>query len=158
MSRRRWFLWMVVGLFVILNAVIVHREVMHDEVLFAELEKVVTPQKGDRVWLYYDIGEAIEGRVGDDVEKGRAVVGVDDENKASFRRLDDGSPLADDERMLRWKKKRGRIVVGPVYFRVERGTAGHYEGAEYIRLHATSRGSAYAVELLDRNFEPITVR
>lgn len=82
---------------------------------------------------------------------GRFVVTVDEDNVARFARLDDGRPLAADERYLAFRlvDRQGRIRLGAESFFFQEGRADDFAGAEYGVLHVDKRGRPVLVGLAD---------
>lgn len=89
--------------------------------------------------------------------EGLAVVGLSPEREASFIRLDDGSPLAENEHRLFFRVKNGNAEVAARSFFFQEGHAGDYEQAEYGEIHVGPDGRNLLTHLLDaelRRIEP----
>jgi uncharacterized membrane-anchored protein len=80
---------------------------------------------------------------------GIAVVRLDPDKVASFVRLDDGSPLQDDERRLHFRVRghKARIAAPAFYF--QEGSAEDFDRAQYGELRVDADGASLLVHLLD---------
>lgn len=87
--------------------------------------------------------------------RGAFVVALDEHNIARYERLDDGSPLADDEALLKYKQveERGRIRLGAESFFFEEGQADRYDNARYGVLHVDDAGNSVLVGLADAEWQ-----
>ena len=80
---------------------------------------------------------------------GVAVVRLDDNKVASFVRLDDGSPLENNEHRLYFRvRARGAKIASPAFY-FQEGTAGDFERAQYGELRVDADGKSLLVHLLD---------
>jgi uncharacterized membrane-anchored protein len=88
-------------------------------------------------------------------QRGAFVVALDEHNVARYARLDDGSPLADDEALLKYKQVevRGRIRLGAESFFFEEGQADRYDNARYGVLHVDEAGNSVLVGLADAQWQ-----
>jgi uncharacterized membrane-anchored protein len=62
---------------------------------------------------------------------GLLVIELDDKKIGKFKRLHDATPLAANERLLRYHAKSGRVDVVPNSFMFQEGQANLYNGARY---------------------------
>lgn len=114
--------------------------------------------QGDYMTLRYDIAmgpaaRAIEAGPAD----GQIVVALDDHNVASFVRVHRGEPLAEGERLLRYRR-RGGLRLGAESFFFQEGQADLYAGARYGELKVTPAGESVLVGLRGENFELLGAR
>ncbi len=89
--------------------------------------------------------------------RGTFIVSLDQDNVATFSRLDDGSPLAADEARLKYKllDKNGTIRLGAESFFFEEGQASAYNGARYGVVQVDSAGNSVLIGLADEEKEVI---
>ena len=86
---------------------------------------------------------------------GIAVVRRDANNVASFVRLDDGSPMRNDEQRLYFRVRDGgaRIAASAFYF--QEGYAKDFERARYGELRVNADGTSLLVHMLDDTLQRI---
>lgn len=129
------------------------------EPLFLELAPVDPRSlvQGDYMALRYAIeNEAAAGAAGEPRD-GHLVVRQDAAGVARFVRLD-GGPLAAGERRLRFRRRGGRLRVGPDAFFFQEGHAALYEHARFGRLVADAEGNVLLVGLADADRVPLGPR
>jgi uncharacterized membrane-anchored protein len=80
---------------------------------------------------------------------GIAVVRLGADRVASFVRLDDGSPLGDDERRLYFRVRDLGVRIAAPAFYFQEGFAKDFERAEYGQLRRDAEGKSLLVHLLD---------
>ena len=93
--------------------------------------------------------------------RGSFIVRLDQDNVATFSRLDDGSPLATDEARLRYKllNRNGSVRLGAESFFFEEGQASTYNGARYGVVQVDATGNSVLIGLADeekRVIQPAT--
>jgi uncharacterized membrane-anchored protein len=89
---------------------------------------------------------------------GVAVVRLDARKIASFVRLDDGSPLGDEERRLYFRVRgRGARIAAPAFY-FQEGFAKDFDSAEYGELRVAADGTSLLVHLLDGELARIQAR
>ena len=113
--------------------------------------------QGDYMVLRYAIARDALDEAGRHGRDGQLVVTLDDNAVAGFARIDDGSPLAANERLLAYRL-RGTVLrlASEAYF-FQEGTAELYSEAEYGELKVDSGGAAVLVGLRNARFEPLGV-
>jgi uncharacterized membrane-anchored protein len=99
--------------------------------------------QGDYMALRFKV--ANEGLQGD----GHVVVGIDDGVVGTFRRLDDGTPLAADEARLRYRMRNDRPQFATNAFFFEEGHAGDYTKARFGEFRVAPDGEAILTGLRD---------
>jgi uncharacterized membrane-anchored protein len=85
------------------------------------------------------------------LEDGRLVVVLDERRVGDFRRLDDGSPLAADEALLRYRVRNGQLRFATNAFFFEEGRAKDYENARFGEFRVAPDGELLLTRL--RNAE-----
>ena len=109
--------------------------------------------QGDYMDLRYDIAVGLE----DDAipRRGKLVIRLDENGVASLARIDDGSPLSVDERLLNYYHHEWRIDLGAPSFFFQEGTASYYQDAQYGELRVDAQGNSVLVGLRSDKFEPL---
>ena len=74
---------------------------------------------------------------------------------ASFERLDDGSPLAEDEVLLRYRVREGQLKFATNAFFFEEGTGDRYARARYGEFRVAPDGEMLLAQLRDEALEPL---
>lgn len=161
MVNMRGFLLLALLLFLFFyNFSIFQKERFLDrgDVLILELAPVDprSLMQGDYMVLEFEIERPIRRALNKEYEdlprNGRVVVLCDKSGKALAARLDDGRPLAPDERFLAYTtegKRHIKIAGGTFFF--EEGLAGLYDHARYALLRVAPDGTAIITGLLDGN-------
>lgn len=107
---------------------------------------------GDYMVLRYamdaDLNRALKAQ-GHDTPTGVAVVRLDAHQVATFARLDDGSPLRQDEQRLRFRIRQGHASAGPSSFFFQEGFARALEQARYGELRVNTDGATLITHLRD---------
>ncbi|RUR33301.1 hypothetical protein ELY33_02785 [Vreelandella andesensis] len=80
---------------------------------------------------------------------GSVVVRLDEASIAHFQRLDDGMPLGDDERRLRYRLRHGEVRFATDAFFFQEGHAERFEPAHYGQFRANEHGELLLVALHD---------
>jgi uncharacterized membrane-anchored protein len=86
---------------------------------------------------------------------GRLVASLDDQSIATFRRLDNGTPLAPNEVVLRYRVRNGDLKFATNAFFFEEGTARRYEGARYGAFRVAPDGDLLLTGLRGANLQPL---
>src|SRR5437763_13985334 len=108
------------------------RQLRGGRVVFLEIAPVDprSLMQGDYMALAFEVANAarasIDRRAGN--LDGSIVAAVDDRSIATYRRLDDGTPLAPDEVLLRYRLRDGRIKFATNASLLQEGTGKQYEG------------------------------
>ena len=135
------------------NVMIVRKERLIEtgEVLYLQLAPVDPRSliQGD----YMELDLAVSARLSESELPGRRgmiVVRMDADRVGHFVRVHaDGQPLADNERLLRYRMERGRARVGPNAFFFQEGHAERYENARYGEFRLGNEGECILVGLCD---------
>ncbi|MCD6004118.1 GDYXXLXY domain-containing protein [Vreelandella alkaliphila] len=91
-------------------------------------------------------GNAMQTAANDSV-----VVRLDDASIAHFQRLDDGTPLGDDERRLRYRLRNGDVRFATDAFFFQEGHAERFEPARYGQFRVNEHGELLLVALYDES-------
>lgn len=86
---------------------------------------------------------------------GTAIIALDEKNIGHFVRFDDGGPLAPNELMLRFKLRKGMVLLASGAFFFQEGHAEIYESAQYGELRLDSHGRPLIANLLNNDLEVI---
>jgi uncharacterized membrane-anchored protein len=109
--------------------------------------------QGDYMALRYKIGADLEQE--ELPSRGKVVIRLDERGVASFVRVDDGAPLAADERLLNYYKHDWQVDLGATSFFFQEGTAEYYEEAEYGELRVDENGTSILIGLRGADLEPL---
>ena len=88
--------------------------------------------------------------------QGTAIITLDENNIGRFARLDDGSPLTAGELKLRFKMRRGGVLLASGTFFFQESHAELYESAKYGELRLDSRDRPLIANLLNNDFVAIS--
>ncbi|HEY6720777.1 MAG TPA: GDYXXLXY domain-containing protein [Burkholderiales bacterium] len=86
---------------------------------------------------------------------GRIVVALDPSSIATYRRLDDGTPPAPNEILLRYRVREGQIKFATNAFFFQEGSAKRYEGARYGEFRVAPDGELLLTGLRDKELKPL---
>lgn len=113
--------------------------------------------QGDYMVLRYRIQDDIQQQLPDDASSdGHVVVLLDEHQVARFQRLYDASEmLAEEERLIRYRKRGGRIRLASEAFFFQEGHGPFYRGAQYGELRVDKKGGAVLVGLRDAGFDEL---
>ena len=100
------------------------------------------------------------GRSGSRREKfatadGNLVAVLGEDSVSHYKRLDDGSPLAPGEILLRYRVRKGRVKFATNAFFFEEGTAKRYEQARYGEFRVAPDGELLLAGMRDKALEPL---
>lgn len=120
----------------------------HGETVYLKLAPVDprSLMQGDYMVLNYAIARELRTK---DLHPigGLVVVQVDAQGIASFTRMDDGTELAENERHLAYKNRRG-AQFGIENFFFQEGLGDDYAQAEYAKLKLSPNGGAMLINLV----------
>lgn len=151
-------LWLVaIGILAFVNYGIYGKETLirEGEPVLLELAPVDPRSliQGDYMVLRYAIAANLEQT--ELPARGKLVIRLDENQVARFVRLDDGSPLANDERLLNYYKHDWSLDLGAGSFFFQEGTAELYEDAVYGELRVDESGGSILVGLRGDTFETL---
>jgi len=86
---------------------------------------------------------------------GRIVAALDPASVATYRRLDDGTPLAPNEVLLRYRVRGGQVKFATNAFFFQEGTAKRYEGARYGEFRVAPDGELLLTGLRGKELQPL---
>jgi len=163
-----WRGWMA-GLSCLLIIALINWSIIGKERLLAEGRVVylklapVDPRslmQGDYMALDYEVARAalraLPDTAGDrnsatglQPHDGRIVVLLDNRSIASFARIEDQHPLAENEFLLRYRVRNGRVKFATNAFFVQEGTAHRFQDARYGMFRAGPDGELLLTGLCD---------
>lgn len=113
--------------------------------------------QGDYMVLRYAV--ARDARVPQDGGTDGALVLALDENRvATFRRIADDQPLAEDELLLDYRYRRGRLRLGAESYFFEEGSAPELANARYGELRVNAQGESVLIGMRDASFNVLGER
>jgi uncharacterized membrane-anchored protein len=109
--------------------------------------------QGDYMAMLYQVGQEIEN-LEELPPTGYLVIRLDEQKIGHFVRLDDEqTPLAADERRLRYRKRVWDVQIGAESFFFQEGQAELYSDARYAELRLTPPGETLLVGLRGPDLE-----
>jgi len=124
--------------------------------------------QGDYMALRFALGQAVQRalpraetdqsrpwRQSVEAADGHVVVALDDRNIATFRDLYERQSLAEDEILLRYRVRHGRVKFATNAFYFQEGHAGVYQPARYGRFRVDGHGELLLVGLHDEQLVPL---
>lgn len=150
----------LLGTLVLINGQISALNHLKTEGLFVLLKLApVDPRafmQGDYMALNYD-DSVLPDWDADGRADGMAVLSVDENNVATFVRLDDGVPISPSEVQIKFARTfRGEATYGGERFFFQEGMAGDFEDAAYGVFRLSPDGRALLVGLAGEDFRTIT--
>lgn len=110
--------------------------------------------QGDYMALRYKIAADLEDQASLPL-RGKLVITVADNGVAAFVRIDDGTPLGPNERLLNYYKHEWQIDLGAPSFFFEEGTADAYVDAKYGEMRVDEGGTSVLIGLRDENLQQL---
>lgn len=112
--------------------------------------------QGDYMVLQYAVAEDASSKINADTHDGHLVLSLDQNDVASFERIDDGSPLAENEVRIQFRRRRssfrrGIIRIGAESYFFQEGRADDFSEAEYGELKVAQNGGCILVGLQDED-------
>jgi uncharacterized membrane-anchored protein len=124
-------------------------------VVFLELAQFDprSPMQGDYMALQFKLQNDVHiaGGLGD----GRIVAALDHRGVATFRRIDNATPLAADEVKLFYRVRANRVKFGTNAFFFQEGNQPYYRGARYGEARVDNGGQLLLVGLRDENLRKL---
>ena len=100
---------------------------------------------------------ALRFRLQNDVPRnlrdGRLVVAIDNRGVGTFRRLDNGTPLAPDEVKIYYRVRADQVKIGTNAFFFQEGDERFYRGARYGEARVDADGQLLLTGLRDQNVQ-----
>ena len=127
----------------------------HGEVILLELAPVDprSLMQGDYMALNFRLQWEIP--LSDPPRDGYAVIALSPAGVAGYRRLDNGAPLARDERRIFYRSRNAQIKLGTNAFFFQEGTADRYANARYGEARLSSNGDILLTGLRDAERRPL---
>jgi len=110
--------------------------------------------QGDYMALRYKIAADLENQENVPL-RGKLVITMAENGVASFVRIDDGTPLGPNERLLNYYKHEWQIDLGAPSFFFEEGTADAYVTAKYGEMRVDEGGTSVLIGLRDEKLQPL---
>ena len=146
------------GIIGALNWMIVDKEMLLDSAQSIYLELApVDPRslmQGDYMVLDYAVAREAQSKANATLKSGHLILKVDDRRVGQFARIDDGSPLADEEVRVTFTRNY-RIHIGAESYFFEEGSGGEFAQAKFAELKVGSSGECVLVGLLDESLNRI---
>ena len=159
MSRRAAVLVGLALVILAVNGLVVQKELLlrQGTSLFLELAPVDPRSliQGDYMRLDYRITRDLEASAQAWPRDGRLVVLPDPRGVARFVRRDQGEPLQEGQRYLRYRRRGAQLLLGAESFLFQEGQADRFSGARYAELKVTSEGDAVLAGLRDEDLRPL---
>jgi len=104
--------------------------------------------QGDYMELRFDIANDLRKVLADEVSTdGNVVVAVSEDGVAEFARIDNGSALAPDERLMQFRLRNRKVMFATNAFFFEEGTAYIYSQARFGEFRVGRDGEAILTHL-----------
>jgi uncharacterized membrane-anchored protein len=112
--------------------------------------------QGDYMILRYAVAEDAASHVAENAYDGYLIFSLDENDVAKFARLDDETPLADNEVRIRFRRRhqgfrRGMIRLGAESYFFQEGRGDDFSRAKYGELKVAPNGECILVGLRDGN-------
>jgi uncharacterized membrane-anchored protein len=116
--------------------------------------------QGDYMVLRYAAAEEARAALSADTYDGRLILSLNQNDVARFERIDDGSPLADNEVRIRFLRRyqntrRGMIRIGAESYFFQEGRADDFDKAKYGELKVAPNGASILVGLRSVELDPL---
>jgi uncharacterized membrane-anchored protein len=111
--------------------------------------------QGDYMALRFKVADDAFRRVVSDRGDGYVIVQVGDGDVGTFRRFDDGTPLASSEARLRYRVRNGDPKFATNAFFFEEGHANDYAKARFGEFRVAPNGEAILTGLRDAERQPL---
>lgn len=134
------------------------RHLAEGDIVYLELAPVDprSLMQGDYMALNFELSNAIQRALRQHHEEGTpkakngdVIVRLDEQRIAHFQRLDNGSPLGDEERRLHYRLRNGQIRLATNTFFFQEGHGERYESARYGQFRVNADGEPLLVSLHD---------
>lgn len=159
----------LIATLLLVNGSIYNKEqhLAHGQVVYLELAPVDprSLMQGDYMALRFRLARSIgadlpkvksgRGRQPVEAGDGYVIVALDERNVATYRGLYRDQALADDERLLYYRVRQGRVKFATNAFYFQEGHAGIYEPARYGRFRVNEQGKLLLVGLNDESLKPL---
>jgi uncharacterized membrane-anchored protein len=88
-------------------------------------------------------------------DDGRIVVRLDNRSVASFARIEDQRPMAENEQLMRYRVRNGRLKFATNAFFFQEGTGGQYQDARYGMFRVNPDGQLLLTGLCDESLQKL---
>lgn len=105
--------------------------------------------QGDYMVLRYAVAQNSGIRAKDGQRQGQLVIGIDENDVGTFRRVHDGTSLATDEILIDYRLRRRGVRLGAEEYFFEEGSAPLLENARYGEVRVGANGEVVLIGLRD---------
>lgn len=158
--RRLIMILTALAIFLLVNYIIWHREEISSRGRTILLELApVDPRslmQGDYMALRFKLAdEAFSRDRLSGLRDGRIVLALDSNNIGTFRRFEDGTNIAADEALLRYRirKRQPKFATNAFFF--QEGQEGLYRNAKYGEFRASADGEAILIAMRDAKLQTL---
>jgi uncharacterized membrane-anchored protein len=109
--------------------------------------------QGDYMALRFRASDAVHEHATAEWQDGRAVIGVDPNGVGTFRRIDDGTPLAADELVISFRVRDDAVKFATNAFFFQEADADHYANARFGEFRVSQDGTALLIALRGEKLE-----
>jgi len=129
----------------------------HGERIYLEMAPVDprSLMQGDYMALRFKVADDAFGRSPSERADGYVVIEVGDGNVGTFRRFDDGTPLAASEAKMRYRMRNGLPKFATNAFFFEEGYADDYAKARFGEFRVASDGESILTGVRDAGSQPL---
>jgi len=122
--------------------------------------------QGDYMALDYEVARTVlhtlshsanelNSEAGLPADDGRIVVRLDNRSVASFERIEDQRPLAENEQLMRYRVRNGRLKFATNAFFFQEGTGAQYQNARYGTFRVNADGDLLLTGLCDESLQEL---
>ncbi len=112
--------------------------------------------QGDYMALRYQLEEDLEKQGQKPIPAdGRLLLNLDRNRVGSLGRLYEGQVLQENQLLIRYRMRNGRLRIAGNSFFFEEGTASRYQQARYGEFRVAENGDAILVALRDEKLKPL---
>jgi uncharacterized membrane-anchored protein len=158
--RRLIMILTALAIFLLVNYIIWHREEIssNGRTILLELAPVDprSLMQGDYMALRFRLAdEAFPRNRFSGLRDGGIVLALDSNNIGTFRRFEDGTSIAADEALLRYRIRKGQPKFATNAFFFQEGQGGLYRNAKYGEFRASSDGEAILIAMRDAKLQTL---
>ena len=124
-------------------------------VVFLELVPVDprSLMQGDYMALRFRLQDEVS--LSSNLRDGRLVVAIDNRGVGTFRRMDNGAPLAADELKIYYRVRANQVQIGTNAFFFQEGDERYYRGARYGEARVDKAGQMLLTGLRGQNVQKL---
>jgi len=114
--------------------------------------------QGDYMALNYKVRGAASRELEELGSDGRLVLALDQNSIATFKRRDNGVPLAQDEVFMRYRMRNGRLKFATNAYFFQEGRGKEFESAKYGEFRVADTGDCLLTQLRDKELRVLGVK